>query len=350
MLSLCMIVRNEEENIERCLKSAKKIVDEIIIIDTGSTDVTKKICFGYTDKIYDFEWNDNFAEARNFSISKASNDWVLILDADEEVIYFNKESILRFIRNKSNDKIVGRIKRINFMDDNKGLRKYSERVNRMFNKNYFCYKGTIHEQIDSKSGEDYNTELIDISVEHGGYLKGNMSKKDKLTRNINLLNKEIEKNLEDPYLFFQLGKSYYMLREFEKACKCFEKSLEFDLDFRLEYVEDLIETYGYSLVEDGKYNMALRIKDYGKYYNNSSDFIFLLGIIYMNNAMFSDAVQCFDTCTKFKECKVEGVTTFLSYYNIGVVYEVLGYKTNAVEYYKLCGNYENALERLKAIN
>lgn len=350
MLSLCMIVKNEEENIERCLKFAKKIVDEIVIVDTGSVDATKNICLNYTDKIYDFVWNDDFAAARNFSVSKASNDWILILDADEEVIDFNKDTIIKFIRNKNNDKLVGRIKRINFMDNNKGVKKYNERVNRIFNKNYFCYNGTVHEQIVSKSGKDYSTELIDISAEHEGYLKGAMSKKDKLKRNINLLNKEIEKNSNDPYLFFQLGKSYYMLRDFEKACNYFEKSLSCNLDFRLEYVEDLIETYGYSLIESGKYNLALNIKEYDKYYNNSADFIFLLGIIYMNNAMFSEAINCFDNCTKYKSCNVDGITTFLSYYNIGVIYEVLGYKTNAIEYYKLCGNYENALERLKAIN
>jgi len=350
MISLCMIVKNEEDNIERCLESIKRFVDEIIIVDTGSTDTTKKICFKYTDKIYDFIWNDDFAAARNFSISKASNDWVLILDADEEVTNFNMENILNFVNDKRNDKVVGRIKRINFMDDNKGVKRYSERVNRIFNKSYFCYRGTIHEQIVSKDSENYSTELIDICVEHEGYLKGTMSRKGKLKRNINLLNKEIEKDSKDPYLFFQLGKSYYMLRDFQKACNCFEKSLSFNLDFRLEYVEDLIESYGYSLIESGKYNLALNIKDYDKYFGRSADFIFLLGMVYMNNAMFSEAVKCFENCTKYETSKVEGITTFLSYYNIGVIYEVLGYKSNAIEYYKLCGNYENALERLNVIN
>ncbi len=70
----------------------------------------------------------------------------------------------------------------------------------------------------------------------------------------------------------------------------------------------------------------------------------------MNNAMFAQAVDCFDNCTKYEFCTVEGITTFLSYYNIGVIYEVLGYKANAAEYYKLCGDYENAVNRLKTIN
>lgn len=350
MLSLCMIVKNEEENIEKCLEAVKDFVHEIIIVDTGSLDGTKKICLNYTEKIYDFKWDDDFAAARNFSISKASNNWILVLDADEEVINFNREQLIKFIKNKKNDKLVGRIKRTNFMDDDKGVKKYTERVNRVFNKDYFCYNGTIHEQIVSKSSEGYSTELIDISVEHEGYLKDTMSRKGKLKRNINLLNKEIGNNPQDPYLFFQLGKSYYMLKDFKKACNCFEKSLSYSLDYRLEYVEDLVETYGYSLVECGEYDSALHIKDYFHYYKNSPDFLFLMGIICMNNAMFSQAVDYFDNCTKYEFCKVEGITTFLSYYNIGVIFEVLGYKANAAEYYKLCGDYENAVNRLKAIN
>ena len=76
-ISLCMIVKNEEEVIGRCLESVKDIVDEIIIVDTGSTDNTKKIVSKYTNKIYDFEWKDDFAAARNFSFSKATKDYMV---------------------------------------------------------------------------------------------------------------------------------------------------------------------------------------------------------------------------------------------------------------------------------
>ena len=74
-ISLCMIVKNEEEVLERCLNSLKGLMDEIIIVDTGSTDSTKEIAARYTDKIYDFSWCDDFAAARNFSFSKATQDW-----------------------------------------------------------------------------------------------------------------------------------------------------------------------------------------------------------------------------------------------------------------------------------
>ena len=81
--SLCMIVKNEERILERCLKSVADLMDEIIIVDTGSTDKTKQIAAGFTDKIYDFKWTGNFSDARNFAFSKAGCDYIYSADADE---------------------------------------------------------------------------------------------------------------------------------------------------------------------------------------------------------------------------------------------------------------------------
>lgn len=82
-ISLCMIVKNEERVLQRCLECIKDIMDEIIIVDTGSTDSTKQIALEYTDKVYDYEWKDDFAAARNYSFSKAVMDYIYVADADE---------------------------------------------------------------------------------------------------------------------------------------------------------------------------------------------------------------------------------------------------------------------------
>ena len=82
-ISLCMIVKNEERVLKRCLDSVRDLVDEIIIVDTGSTDATKRIAAGYTDKIYDLTWNDDFSAARNFAFSKATKEYIYSADADE---------------------------------------------------------------------------------------------------------------------------------------------------------------------------------------------------------------------------------------------------------------------------
>lgn len=90
-ISLCMIVKNEERILSRCLDSVCDLVDEIIIVDTGSSDATKDIAAKYTDKIFDFRWIDDFSAARNFAFSKATKDYIYSADADEVIDEVNKE-------------------------------------------------------------------------------------------------------------------------------------------------------------------------------------------------------------------------------------------------------------------
>ena len=92
-ISLCMIVRDEEETIARCLETVEKIVDEIIVVDTGSVDRTKEIVEKYTSNIYDFQWIDDFAAARNFSFSKATQEYILWLDADDVLLEDAQEAL-----------------------------------------------------------------------------------------------------------------------------------------------------------------------------------------------------------------------------------------------------------------
>ncbi|MFS0559085.1 glycosyltransferase family 2 protein, partial [Brevibacillus sp. 179-C9.3 HS] len=84
-LSLCMIVKNEGNCIERCLNSVKHAVDEMIIVDTGSSDDTINICRSAGASVFSYEWNDDFASARNYGLERATGDWIIWLDADEEV-------------------------------------------------------------------------------------------------------------------------------------------------------------------------------------------------------------------------------------------------------------------------
>lgn len=94
-ISVCMIVKNEERILARCLDSLKGIADEIIIVDTGSTDATKQIAFGYTDKIYDYKWENDFAAARNFSFSKATGQYIYQADADEVIDEENRRKFIQ---------------------------------------------------------------------------------------------------------------------------------------------------------------------------------------------------------------------------------------------------------------
>jgi hypothetical protein len=342
-----MIVKNEEHNLTRCLSNIKDKVDEIIIVDTGSTDNTKEIANKYTDKIFDFKWCDDFAKAKNFSISMAENDWVLILDADEVVNYFNKQTVNKFI--STNEK-VGRIERIDTFEDANGKRRLFQRINRLFNRKHFKYEGIIHEQVVAIAGEDYDTVDIEISADHVGYENEVLSRTNKINRNKELLLRAIAAKSNDPYLYYQLGKTFFIEKDYVKAEVNFGTAVRLGIHTKYEYVQDLIESYGYALVNSGKYKEAMELKKYEDTYKDKPDFNFVMGIIYMNNAMFQEAVTKFLACQNNKKGKIEGVNSYLANYNIGVIYECLNKYKEAVHYYKKCGNYELALKRLSIKN
>lgn len=161
-ISLCMILKNEEDVIARCLDCVKGIVDEIIIVDTGSTDKTKEIVKNYTDKIYDFEWIDDFAAARNFSFSKATKEYILWIDADEVLFKEDQDKLLKLKEslNSNIDTVT--------MTDHRGLNENGEPLlrykrNRLVKrKNNFKWIGFIHEYIEV-SGNVYES---DIAVTH----------------------------------------------------------------------------------------------------------------------------------------------------------------------------------------
>ncbi len=350
MLALCMIVKNEECNLKSCLTKAAAFVDEIIIVDTGSTDSTKKIATEFTDKIYDFKWCKDFSKARNYSVSKAAMEWILVLDADEFITDWSEEEVDAFINNSMNDHKVGRIKIISTTDEaSAGEKRSTERVSRIFNRKYFQYEGIIHEQLVSLKKVSYETVSLGITVDHIGYTREALNRKDKLKRNIDLLEEAINYDTEDPYLYYQAGKAYYTRNDYKTSVSYFEKALVLPLDYRLEYVEDLVETYGYALINNGNYPEALLLENCSEVYTNSSDFHFLMGLIYMNNGRYAQAIENFLKCTGYLESKVEGITSYRAYYNIGVIYEVLGFINRAIEYYTRCEDYEAAKERLKVL-
>ncbi|SDI23774.1 tetratricopeptide repeat-containing glycosyltransferase family 2 protein [Desulfosporosinus hippei] len=163
-ISLCMIVRNEEATIGRCLDSVKGIPDEIVIIDTGSIDLTKKIVQKYTDKIDDFTWVDDFAAARNFAFSKATMDYILWLDADDIFVDSDRDKFLKLKEsfNTSFD-VVNMPYLLAF--DQSGLATFSLRRNRLVKRNKnFRWIGAVHEYL-----EVYGSILnSDICVTHKG--------------------------------------------------------------------------------------------------------------------------------------------------------------------------------------
>jgi len=142
-----MIVKNEEEVLERCLNSLKGLMDEIIIVDTGSTDSTKEIAARYTDKIYDFSWCDDFAAARNFSFSKASMDFAMWLDADDVFLEADKNAFIE-LKNSIPDNVDVVMLRYHTAFDEEGKPVFSYYRERLIRKGTVSFwKGRVHEVI-----------------------------------------------------------------------------------------------------------------------------------------------------------------------------------------------------------
>lgn len=347
MISICMIVKDESEILEKCLESICNYNYEIIIVDTGSRDNTKEIALRYTKNVFDFVWCDDFSKARNFSIDKANNDFILVLDADESIIDLNKDELEKLA--VENHEKVGRIFRENeyLRDDNKFI--YREYVNRFFNKTNYKYSGSIHEQIIRKDNNIFNTYNLPIILDHSGYSNEEITRKGKVKRNIEMLKQSLITKGSDPYIYYQLGKSFYMDGEFSDAKANFEKALNFNLDTKFEYVQDLVESYGYSLINLGEYKEAMKLLNLSDEFKNSSDFLFLIALIYMNNGLFNEAIVEFEKAKRIEICKMDGVNSYLANYNIGVILECLGNKEEALKYYNVCNGYENALKRIRTI-
>ena len=351
MISICMIVKNEEQYIEKCLQALKPLGYELVVVDTGSVDKTKEIVAQYTDKLYDFTWVNDFSAARNFSIEKAQNDYVLVMDSDEITIDYDKEQLELLVRN--NSKGIGRITRINEFTRKGQLFHGHERVSRLFNRKYYQYEGIIHEQVVSKEGKNSYYD-IPLTAKHYGYEGEVEVRKQKTKRNIELLEVQLVQEKSDapdnvPYTLYQLGKSYYMQEDYKKANEYFVEALYFDLNPRLDYVQDMVESYGNSLLEAKEYETALGLLSVYGEFSNSTDFVFLCALIYMNNGYFNEAIQEFEKALTRTTFKMEGVNSYLAWYNMGVIYECLEKWEMAKNSYEKCGGYTLALKGLERI-
>lgn len=163
-ISLCMIVKNEEKILERCLSSVHDLVDEIIIVDTGSTDDTKQIARKFTNHIYDFKWIDDFAAARNFSFSKATKDYQMWLDADDILEDEDREKF-KILKHKITSDIDVVLTRYNSVFDENNIPVVThERERLVKTKNNYKWIEPVHERIEY--GNDRSLRAENIFITH----------------------------------------------------------------------------------------------------------------------------------------------------------------------------------------
>lgn len=230
-LSICMIVKDEENNLPRCLNSIKLLIErhdvELIIVDTGSTDNTVHIATQYTEKVYYHEWNNNFSDMRNISISYAKGEWIFILDADEEIEDVNKLiNLIQADDLKNYNTIV--IQARNFLTNDTDTFVVNK-TERLFRNKGFKYEGSVHNQPIFQKPVLF---VSNVWINHYGYNNDDVNLMEKkFKRTSTLLKKELEKDPKNIYYHFQLARTYAMhkdhllsLDEIREAYKLIKKS------------------------------------------------------------------------------------------------------------------------------
>ena len=223
-ISACYIVKNEENNLPISIDSLKAAVDEIIVVDTGSTDKTIEIAKSYGAKVIESTWNDDFSTPRNLAIDNATGDWIIFLDADEYFVYPDK--VRSAIEKLSNETTII-VERINIDADN--CNKEINRNNdlRIFrNVDYLRYRGMIHENIENIKGDGYPHIFggNDLKIYHTGYSA--TLHRDKYLRNLRILKLEIERYGYRVQQDMSFANCYLGLGDYENALKYSKRAAE----------------------------------------------------------------------------------------------------------------------------
>lgn len=377
-INLVMIVKNEERTLERCLKAAKPLVDDIIIADTGSTDRTVEIARQMGAAVYPFTWVNDFSAARNFALEKSDGDWNLVLDADETVRWGSGEAADKRIEleriladgDRSGRRTwIGGITIYNSYRDEEGISVSTSVLPRLLPRGV-RYEGRIHEQ----PAGDYPCCAVPLGADHDGYLYA-----DKGERNLPYLEQAVTEHPDDGYYHFQLASTLRNLKRLDESLipfREFYRLTEQEEGYGAEghrnkasgYRAGGVVLYLYTLLDIGTpacLDEAGRIVDQEMdVLGDWPDFCFVCGLFYMKRVLsdvgryidlLSNIETCYLRCLKLGEHPedggVVGTGSFKAAYNLGAWYEVSGQTELAIKYYRMAAEagYEKAAERLREL-
>ncbi|MDR1914049.1 MAG: glycosyltransferase [Clostridiales bacterium] len=291
-LSLCMIVKDEEKYLADCLNSVHGVMDEIIIVDTGSTDSTTEIAKRYTDKIYHFKWINDFAAARNFSFSKATKDFVMWLDADDIITEVNRQKLL-LLKEKLTDKMDCIIAEYYATFDGEGnpssVFPRTRIVRRAANLQWF---GAIHEMIQNGREGVY----VDIFITH--------NKKEaeffSYDRNLNIIMELIKAGTATVREYFYLGLMKYFTEEDDEAFEAFDKVINSEYFGEFDPMEMFVAMHN-MYRKHGEKEKAIEILESNKkLMEDKAEYYCVLGLAYKEDYndletashLFKQALRC----------------------------------------------------------
>lgn len=330
-ISACLIVKNEAANIGRCLDSMKNIVQQIVVMDTGSTDNTIEIARAYGAEIYAYEWRDNFAAAKNAALEKANGSWIIFLDADEYFSGQSSENVPRIIKKyeKQCDGFMMQMVNIDVDKNNEVLDEFF--VTRVFrNDPNMRFIGEIHECIVNKTGRRnlwYRVEASDVKLFHTGY--SSKIVKSKCERNLKLLLEKLHKNPQDINLYRYLADVYYGLGEYKRAIQY----AQMDIDTGRKEISYASRSYrvlinSLKIQQKDFLTIETAIKKAMAAFPALPDFYAEYGLLFFREMQYDEAEKILDKALQLFENYNEIETSILQI-NINVIYYILG---NICEY------------------
>lgn len=341
-VALVMIVRNEERCIERCLRSAMPFVDEMIVLDTGSTDDTVRIARAMGAQVHHFTWIDDFGAARNAALGYSSARWNLMLDADEWISGKASRADLDAALVEATP-FVGLLPIHSEFDLQGRVETETSWIPRLL-PGGVRYQGRIHEQPVSGLA----SRRLAIPIFHDGYRRDLAEQKK--GRNERLLLKALEIAPADPYLLYQLGKNYEAYEDYAKAIAPYRQALAL-CDPRAMYRHALVTRSIFSMKKAQLHQEAIRLAEIEMdNWQHSPDFFFVLGDLFLDWAALNPATA-FDELLPIAESSwlkclelgeqpalsgsVAGRGSYLAAHNLAVLYSGLGQAERAAQYQAL---------------
>ncbi len=339
-LSLAMIVKNEADNLGRCLKSVEDVVDEIIVVDTGSTDDTVAIAENFGAKVIRYPWQNDFSAARNVSLDHSTGEWVMFLDADEELVKEDIPELKELLQSTQQEGFFfNEFSFVGEKEDDGGVVNPAFRLWR--NKPEYRFTGALHEQIVAKvQSHNPNVGFSGVRIKHYGYLNKVTTGKDKIKRNLDILLKEVKDKPNDSFTRFNLGVEYLRLSDYDKALEQYKAAFANLSSLSAAYASVLIRNIALCLKELGRREEALKVlRDAKEAYPDYTDLFYLEGLVYLEDKDPLTAIKCFKTCLDMgpsgkTHISQSGVGGHLAAYALGRAYRLVGDEVEAVVSFK----------------
>lgn len=262
LLSLCMIVKNEQKNLDRCLASVHGTIDEMIVVDTGSTDLTMEIAAAHGASVYQFVWQNDFSQARNYSLEQAKGTWIMFIDADEELETSTRGRIKELLQTTTADAVGVTVRNFN---PPQSLTEYhdSYQVRIFRNKPNYRFEQAVHNQILPSIQRAGGTVLEQRAFIwwHYGYMERNVQGgEDRIKRSLKMLEDAVNKDPQSAYLNAKLGIVYYHLKDYSLAYSyCYRVLTELDhQSLNYEILKDVLRILSFMASSRGHYDLAIQ--------------------------------------------------------------------------------------------